>query len=264
VTTPGSSTRPLSLTKWRRAHRIPSAADHAREDAFLENHIRSGALINQVSAEILHSAFASEADVQRREILSLRIYADYVSALEAMGAWGWAIRHRRDAPLLLDAFLSYEPGEVLRFFENVAEAHAADREVTTLLNLPPTQRITDELRRYGAPHAPLLADLNALMHNFNEAARHYSHPEAIFVATYNKAKHGAPIIKDPTLPEDAFLLVGPNRTAPVSDRYAFYKFQSSAEFVDRTLELVKWASLQTRALVNFILNVKKVGLLYDP
>jgi len=188
------------------------------------------------------------------------VFAEYVGALESMGAWGWAIRNRADAPLLIDAFLSYRVSDVSDFYATVA---GHDGDLASLLRLPPTQAITDVLRKRGAPHGGLLSDFYALDENLKTAATHYFHPQEIFVLTYNKAKHGAPIVEDPDLPPDGYLLMGPNLDSQSAGRYAFYKFGSGDEIVAHTNKLVRWVSRSTQALVAFAEKLKTDGLLYE-
>ncbi len=237
---------------------MPTPDDHAREDAFLDQHLAAGVLIHQTVAEALVSALDSETDTGRRELLALRVFAEYVGALESFGAWGWSIRNRETAPLLLDAFLSYGVADVRAFYDEVA---SHDGELTVLLNLPPTQDVTDAFREGGFPHSPLLADLGKLERNLKEAAKQYLHPQEWFVASYNKAKHGAPIIHKPGLSLGEFLLIAPNRELGGDGRYAFYKFGSAAETVRHTLKLIQSVSHATQGLVSFARNLKVAGLL---
>lgn len=249
----------IGLTAWRTAPFTPTQADHKREDVFLEQHIESGALIHQTTAEVLVAALETETDPLRRELLALRVFAEYVSSLETMGAWGWAIRHRRKAPLLLDAFLSYGVVDVKGFFD-VVSRHSG--ELSTLLALPPTQQITDAFRRGGFPHSGLLSEFSKLEGNLKQASGHYFHPEELFVTSYNKAKHGAPIVHSPKLKVGEFFLIAPEREPGATGRYTFFKFGSDDETVSHTLKLVRWVSGSTQALVSFARNLKAAGLLY--
>lgn len=251
-------TPPLGLNAWRRASTQPSTADHRREDAFLDQHIESGALIHQVTAETLVAALKDEEDVGKRELLALRVFAEYVGALETLGAWGWSIRHRREAPLILDAFLSYGVGDVRDFYEIVS---TWTTELSDLLDLSPTQDITDAFRRGRFAHGPMLADFGKLEKNLKQASEHYFHPQELFVTSYNKAKHGAPIIHDSKLGPGEFLLIAPQRD-PAAGRYEFLKFGTGDEIVTHTMKLVRWVSQSTQALVSFARNLKTVGLLY--
>jgi len=46
-------------------------------------------------------------------------------------------------------------------------------ELSSLLDLPPTQDITDSFRRRGFRHAGILADFSRLEHNLKQASEHY-------------------------------------------------------------------------------------------
>jgi len=51
-----------------------------------------------------------------------------------------------------------------------------------------------------------------LEHNLRQASQHYFDPQQLFVTSYNKAKHGAPIIYDTKKAADGgFYLIAPER-----------------------------------------------------
>jgi hypothetical protein len=245
-----------TLTKWRSSGPPPTPADHAREDAFLDEHVNGGALIHLTTSRVLAAAMPASDDRSERARLALRVFSEYVQALEILGGWGWAIRNRSSAPLLLDAFLSYTPNDPKAFYE-IVENHTG--ELSALLSLPPTQEITDAFRASGVPHAALLAEFGRAEHNLTQAAGHYFRPDEIFVANYNKAKHGAPIVLDPADDESYFVLA-PNLLGP--ERYTLTRFSMSEATTERTLGLIEQVSNTTRALVSFARNLKTAGLLY--
>jgi hypothetical protein len=133
-----------------------------------------------------------------------------VNALETPGAWGWAIRQRSSSRLLLDAFLSYAPGDVTAFYKTVS-SHTG--ELAQLLRLPATQVITDEFRRAGVPHGKLVAEFSRVESNLGQAAEHYFDHQALFVTNYKKAKHGAPIIRGSKLAQQEFYVLAPDLSA---------------------------------------------------
>jgi hypothetical protein len=108
----------------------------------------------------------------------------------------------------------------------------------------------------------LLAEFGRLEKNLKQASDHYFHPHEVFVTSYNKAKHGAPMIHDPNLATGDFLLIAPERDPAQADRYEFFKFGSGDAVVEHTLKLVRWVSHSTQALVSFARNLKAAGLLY--
>jgi hypothetical protein len=249
----------IGLRAWRRAAVSPSADDHSREDAFLDQYIESGALVHQVAAEALFAALKNETGSNTQELLALRVFSEYVASLEVLGGWGWAIRNRLQAPLLLDAFLSYEVADVKNFY-SIVSCHTG--ELSSLLALPPTQDITDEFRRREVLHADLLSDFTNLETRLSEASVHYFDPQEVFVTTYNKAKHGAPIFHEADLLPGDFLVIAPERRPGAANRYQFYKFGSEPHTVATTLNLIQWASHSIQGLVSFARNLKIAGLLY--
>jgi len=248
----------VPLGAWRKSGGTPTPADHAREDEFLEQHVSGGALIHVTTVDALAAKLADETDEAERARLTLRVFAEYVNALETLGAWGWAIRERRSSRLLLDAFLSYQPSDVGRFYAAVSSHNG---ELADLLRLPPTETITDAFRAGGAPHGPLLADFARVEANLGQAAEHYFRPDALFVTNYNKAKHGAPIIRDSTLAPAEFYVLAPDRSDGTG-RYQFTKFSTKPESIAKIVGLTKATSETCRALVSFARNLKTVRLLY--
>lgn len=246
----------VSLREWRRSGPDPTDEDRAREEAFLDQYVEGGALLHTTTATALLAALDDETDEGQRMRLALRIFAEYVNALETLGAWGWAIRNRASSRLLLDAFLSYAPGDVTSFYK-IAASHTG--ELTTLLRLPPTQTITDEFRSRGVPHAQLLADLHRAEANIGQAARQYFAPDQLFLTNYNKAKHGAPILRDSRVAAGEFYVIAPEPTG--SKRYLYSKFSSSNEIPAHTVKLVEKVSNTTRALVSLARNLRSTGLL---
>jgi hypothetical protein len=247
----------VSLTSWRGSGINPDATDQHREDLFLDQHLSGGALIHITTSEAVASALAEETDDEERARLTLRIFAEYVNALETLGAWGWAIRHRSSSRLLLDAFLSYAPGDVKAFYKTVS-FHTG--ELAQLLRLPATQVITDEFRRVGVPHGKLLAEFSRVESNLTQAAEHYFDHQELFLANYNKAKHGAPIIRTSDLAQQEFYVLAPDLSG--SKRYQFTKFNSEPHAVRKYVGLTKQVSETSRALVSFARKLKTVGLLY--
>jgi hypothetical protein len=247
----------VNLRAWRRSGAIPTRLDHGREDEFLDQHIHGGALLHVTTADAVLHVLNSTVEESERARLALRIFAEYVNALETLGAWGWSIRNRNSSRLLLDVFLSYAPGDVADFYRSV---NGHESELSTLLRLPPTQTITDEFRRRGVPHGPLLAEFSRVEANLAQAAEHYFHPDQLFVSTYNKAKHGAPIIRDPDLPPEKFHILAPDPTGQT--RYRFTTLSSTRATVEVNVRLTRQVSETTRALVSFARNLKLAELLY--
>lgn len=123
----------VGLRSWRSANWSPGAVAHARERQFLDQYVDQAWRVHQTTAEALVRRAADAAD-DERQLLFLRLFAEYVNALEVLGGWGWAIRHRGQFKLLLDPFLAYAPDEVQSFYEAVS---ADSGDLASLLGLRP-------------------------------------------------------------------------------------------------------------------------------
>lgn len=256
---PDERQRLIGLAAWRRSGNVPTDRDHRFEDDFLEQHFTGGALIHLSTAKALARALEDATEPGVRSRLALRLFAEYVNSLETLGAWGWAIRNRGPRLLVVDAFLSYETHHVRDFYGSVS-AHTG--ELRALLLLPPTQAITDAFRRRGVSHTEMLHDLMVLEKRLKRAAEVYAGWEDdLFVTFYNKAKHGAPIMLDPSLAEHEFWVVTPNRSSG-PQRHAQSKFSSKPTRVSQVVDLVEHTSVTTQALIMFAANLKVAGLLY--
>src|SRR5262249_10049764 len=108
MSTPGSR---IPLGEWRDGWREltdpPDARDHERERTFLRAHTHYGARIHSETVQALCDVLQEARTTTRRHTLFLRLFAEYVNALESLGAWGWSLQRRNDFRLFLDGFLAY-------------------------------------------------------------------------------------------------------------------------------------------------------------
>jgi hypothetical protein len=111
--------------------------------------------------------------------------------------------------------------------------------------------------RVGVPHGKLLAEFSRVESNLTQAADHYFDHQELFLANYNKAKHGAPIIRTSDLAQQEFYVLAPDLSG--SKRYQFTKFNSGPHAVRKYVGLTKQVSETSRALVSFACNLKTVG-----
>jgi hypothetical protein len=181
-------------TDWQQHIAPPDARDRAREETFLRDHWNYGALIHRETARALLAALDGAQDVKRRHTLCLRLFAELATALETLGAWGWAIRRRRTFRLFLDGFLSY-PHSAPETFFRAAQAH--DGDLVSLLDLPPRARIIQATR--GLAPASTARDvgeaLDAALTSLKESADQYFAHDMTALRIYNKAKHGATMLR---------------------------------------------------------------------
>jgi hypothetical protein len=137
----GGKLQPLiGLRAWRSKDWTPADVDHAREAQFLDQYVGESWRVHDVAADALVAQAAGAAD-DERQLLFLRLFGEYVNALEVLGGWGWATRNRDQVKLLLDAFLAYAPGEVASFYESVSANDSGD--LADLLALQPLRDLAD-------------------------------------------------------------------------------------------------------------------------
>jgi hypothetical protein len=163
----------IGLGAWRRQEWVPADVDHMREALFLDQYAEQAWRVHDVTAAALIAKSAS-ADTEERQLLFLRLFAEYVNAIEVLGGWGWATRNRDQFKLLLNGFLAYAPGEVATFYETVAGDGRGD--LADLLGLPPLRdiarawadRAAEEVRQQD-----LLDEFARCTANLRQAASQY-------------------------------------------------------------------------------------------
>jgi hypothetical protein len=251
----------IGLRVWRSKNWTPADVDHAREAQFLDQYVEQAWRVHDLAAGALVAQAAGAAD-DERQLLFLRLFAEYVNALEVLGGWGWATRNRDHVKLLLDGFLAYAPGEVASFYESVTANDSGD--LADLLALQPlgnvarawADRAGDDVHEQD-----LLDEFVRCAANLRQAASQYFDHEPLLVTNYNKAKHGAPIIRTAALAPSEFFVLAPQRDPMQSGRYLFSKFGADDEMFARVAGNVTFVSRTIRALVSLLRNLKKLELL---
>lgn len=248
----------ISLDKWRSLAWQPAPTDRKREELFLEQRLESGCRIHTITASALETDLSEETSAEKRHVLYLRLFAEYVNALEELGAWGWAIRNRARFALLLDAYLGYGPSDVRGFYRCVTKHHG---DLGELLELPPAKVIANRFGAGGIPRKTLLEELDLCLANIKQAAKHYADPDEVFVSNYNKAKHGAPLIRTSDLGADEFYVLAPQRDPTILSRYTFSKFRADPALVEHTVKLIAFVTNTTVALTSLTRNLRNGGLI---
>ncbi len=227
-----SKRKPLSPAKWRTQY-TPVCKDHHVERAWLGEHASYGAAVHQVAADALVDALKKPRTREEAHGLHLKLFAEYGNALELAGAWGWAMRTRREHKLLLDALLTYPP-DAPRIFYRAAKLNRSG-SLVRLLDLPSERRVLAALREVrpeleedilrdvmadGVPHAKFLA---ARYLDFDEVIR----------STYNRAKHGATMLHDESLHISEFWVISPNLLPWRQGRYLFSTMKLDRRNIER-------------------------------
>jgi hypothetical protein len=261
----------ISLDKWRKKWsdytEPPDTHDQQREAAFLESHWRYGALAHQVAADALLEALRREQDTERQHALCLKLFAEQVNALETLGAWGWAIRHRHEFRLFLDGFLSYPVGAADEFFCSVQEAESVD--LISLLALLPRHTIIRAVRdlhpEFTSRDVGEMLDFVAPQ--LRECADLYLRDERVLVTHYNKAKHGATMVRlaQHTRASTDFQIIAPQRVVAEIENGRWYhvaKMTTSDELIQPIVHNITQVTNLIRNLSVITQAMHSAGILY--
>lgn len=134
--------RLLTPEKWAKLDREPTERHRQLEAIFLDEHWRYGGRIHEETAAALVAGLSGRSRMATGHGLYLRLFAEYATALETLGAWGWTLRNRAEYRLVLDALLGYPPGAPAEFFEAARRARTA----RGLLRLPEERRLLPPMR----------------------------------------------------------------------------------------------------------------------
>jgi hypothetical protein len=197
--------------------------------------------------------------------LFLRLFSEFANALETLGAWGWTIRTRGEYPLLLDGFLAYSHGDPRRFFQAVRRNRSGS--AILLLKLPPERKLLPALvAAYPQwSEEQCRQALAECVSSLKQCADFYFAENEIFRSTYNKAKHGATMLRTATMSERRFYVVAPHldirgvRDRARYDLPLFTVNRTMIRSVERRIEIV---GATIRFLAGVARALSKAGLLY--
>ncbi|MBA3375958.1 MAG: hypothetical protein H0U00_09145 [Actinobacteria bacterium] len=256
----------LKPSAWKTTY-TPTFKDRHIEAAWLDEHWGYGGRIHEVAAEAITSALRKPSSRAEGHALYFKLFAEVGNALEVAGALGWVIRTRRDHPLLLDAFLTYPTSAPRDFYKAVRRNRSgsliqllklpAEAKVVAALATSPDLEWTEDEARLtltdGVRHARFLAD------------RHLGDDE-IIRSTYNRAKHGATMLHDASLPVQQFYVIAPHleiRGARDKARYDMPKFTVNRGMVQGLEKSVAAAGAMIRYLSGLAKALNEAGLLYQ-
>jgi hypothetical protein len=267
---------PLGLDAWRVrwSEHVggPDEKDRAREAAFLEDHWNLGARIHLETAKLLAAEIRSTNQATRRQILSLRLFAEFVNALETTAAWGWALQRRRELRMFLDAFLAYPAKAPDAFYADVLQAIEAERDLVSLLRLPERSTVVTATKDLGTDITARDVGnaLDGTLRSLGELAEQYFTHDAVLVTHYNRAKHGATMVRLPqySTDEDDFQVVAPQRNrAEIANGnwYDIAKFNAGEDMIGRLERNTEAATNTLSQLALLTWAMFRAGLLYsDP
>lgn len=249
----------VHLPSSKRLRAPPSEQDRTLEWQFLTDHWQYGGTIHETTARALVVALNTPSDPATGHSLFLRLFTEYATAIENLGAWGWTFRNYRRFPLFLDAFLSYPHAAPREFYRAVRRNRSGS--LALLLQLPRRKG----LERAVAGDLELQIDEYAgmadkCMRNLRVAAQQYIGASELVRITYNKAKHGTTMVRprDLTDPREFYVIT----EGRGSDRYDLTKFRVDKNMIRTVARGVEGAGLCTRFLAGIARGLLATGNLY--
>lgn len=146
-----SGKKRLQPEQWLKHLSAPSPNNLELERLFLDDHWRYGGLVHTVTADAFVEALSKPSDMAVGHGLFLRLFAEYATVLETLGAWGWTMRNRKDYPSLLDGFLAYGHNDPRAFFASVRRSRSSSLRL--LLRLPADRKLLAATRAGSATRA---------------------------------------------------------------------------------------------------------------
>lgn len=245
---------------------MPGWKDRHIESAWLKQHWVYGGRIHEVAAAALGAALSRPSEREVGHALYFRMFAEFASALETAGAWGWLIRTRHDHTLLLDAFLTYPPNAPREFY--LATSRNRSGSLVRLLKLPPEAKVVAALDAAIDDWTieECAQSLNQGVRQSKMLARWYFDGDEIVRTAYNRAKHGVTMLYDESLPPRQFWVIAPHLevTGPRDTRrYALPKFTVSSQEVSNLQRNIGIAGSLIRYFAGITRALNSADLLYD-
>lgn len=233
------------------------------ESALIDGHWKYGGLIHQKAADALTSALSDQpSDTATGHALFSRLFGEYVAALETHGAWAWALRNRFDRGSFIDAYLDYTNRDVDTFYAAV-QTHEGD--LSDLLRLPSSDRVAEveQVRMPAFTAKGYEEGQVARYKRLKIAADLYFSNDRILTLTYNKTKHGAPMVRL-LAPENfrQFEFVVPDRERQGDDRYRLVKFTVDKRQIKTVATNVRSMTTSIQELAGMTKLLDMSGLLY--
>lgn len=165
---------------------------------FLNEYGQFGAKGHLAAAEALMHRIRASRDDDERRLLAVKIYAEFIAAMEDIGALCIAIRHRQDSAGLVYAYLTYgqvrRPGSPATKLNKLFEAALDGNGLANALELPDLSTVfrnVPSIKHFPTPS--LYEEANKVL---AMVAKAYLHDNGAYVRAYNKTKHGFVVVKD--------------------------------------------------------------------
>lgn len=165
---------------------------------FLRNYHEFGSRAHLLTATSLSAAIEKTTEMDDQKLLAIKIFSEFMGALEDLGAMSIAIRHRGEGVGLVYAFLTYglprvksaPPTTLPQIFEILRLGDG----LVSGLRLPPLEEIFRTHRLSSQEDIPTMyKEANIAL---SEAAAVYLAQDQAAVRAYNKTKHGFVVVSD--------------------------------------------------------------------
>lgn len=234
------------------------------EEAFVENHWYYGGLAHKVTADALVKTLAEPSEPEIGHVIFARLFSEYAASLETLGSWGWAIANRKTKGSLMKAFLSVRTNHVGDFYRRV---QADEGDVVDLLDLPSREDAHAAIAKVaGTAEIDFSIDeyeksLETRYRNLKNAADQWFDDDRVIMEAYNKAKHGAALVR-------LFGSEDPRRFQIVlfdkaTEEMRFANFTVTKELVLRMQRNVEAVTVAITELVGLVKILRDAGLLYE-
>jgi hypothetical protein len=174
------------MTNRRRSKMVATNVNWDVEIAALQDLSVTVSTNHRLTMDALVRAFQEATEPLDQKVLTARLAAEGLAALEHVGALGWALSKRHDQGILR-RYLSYETEGVRDFYLDVQA-----RQLRDVFRLPERHVVASSA---GDDDASIFeGGLVALQTTLRTAAGNYFALGGKVVKTYNKIKHGFPVI----------------------------------------------------------------------
>lgn len=253
-------------TKWAQYIGPPDSKDRAREGAFLADHARYGARIHGETAATLAEAVKISTSVVQKHTLFLRLFAEYVNALETLGAWGWTFRSRFEVRSFLDGLLAYPTSGPRDFYRSALNTEGT---LVELLKLPARQDVIRAAR--DLVEAATARDVGEWLDDgrrgIRDAAEQYFTRNTTIVTYYNKAKHGVTMLRLPEHIRDEydFQVIAPQQDEARTSNNEWYEiaqFRADDATTEKLQRSTAAITSRIQQLANLAWILSRSGCLY--
>jgi len=165
---------------------------------FLDHYSEFGSGGHSWTAQVLKAAIDQAPSPVRKKLLAVKVYAEFMSAIEDLGALCIAIRHRDDRNGLIYAYLTCgqrgNPDAPDTSLRDIFELMQPGLGFASALMVPNLQELlADNPALKESPVPQLYDELGTLL---STASKVYLFDERALVRAYNKTKHGFVVVED--------------------------------------------------------------------